>query len=329
MTTIGFPILNTDLTFAISPRQVLLNRILLFHMASIIRIIQCKFLQCREMALNAIQPRRIGRCPVKLDLVCRGILQHFCFAMERRIVQNNMQHFISRIFLPQPFQKRQKCRPVFLRCKSPDQCIPFQIIRPEHVPYAAVSIVGRPQPIHMPGSRVVSAVPRQQIQRSKLINTDTAAALGTVCIQPLNSSVFGPKLGIRGVFPCLGVPPFDLTAAQDLTQVFQRNRLYDLLGDQICTQLGQRPDAHADQLLGWREGNLADLFDDFNPELFRLSGPAIIRIPRNGINPTVVETMNDLSYPRRRTAALLGNPCPFLVLHIITAVPYSLWRTYL
>jgi len=160
MTTIGFPILYRNIAFAVSPRQILLYRCLLFRVAAIVRIVQGKLLQCCKMALNAIEPRRIGRRPVKLDIVGFRIRQHLGFVMVRRVVQNNMQCFLSRIPPTQPFQKCQIRRPVFLRCKCSDQRIPFQIIGSKHVPHAAVSIIGGPQPIHMPGSSIMPAVCR-------------------------------------------------------------------------------------------------------------------------------------------------------------------------
>ena len=308
MTTIGFPILNTDVAFAITPRQVLLNRFLLFGMTAIVGILQGKLLQCRKMAFNPIEPRGIGRRPVKSDVVRFCIRQHLGLMMVRRIIQNNVQRFLSRVLPTQPRQKRQIGRPVLLGLKSPHQRIPLQIIRSEHVPHTAVPIVRRPQPIHMAGLGIMPTVSRQQIQWAELVDTDAAATRGTFGVQTLDSPVFGPKLRIRRILPGLGVPPFDLAAAQDLTQMFQRNRRDDGLGNQIVPQLGQRPDSHADQLLRRREGDLADLFDHVGSKRMRSGRPTIVRIPRNGIDPTVVETVNDASYPNRRTVAPLGNP---------------------
>lgn len=308
MTTIRFPILHTDVPFAVSPRQVVFNRFLLLGMAAVIRVVQGKLLQRRKMALNAIEPRGIGRRPVKLDLVGRRIRQHLRLAMKRRIVQSYMQGFLSRISLPHPFQKCQESRPVLLRRKGPDQCIPFQVIRPEHVPHAAMTIIGCPQSVDMAGLGIMPAVPRQQIQRAKLIDADPAAALGTVGIQPFNSPVFSPKLRIGGILPGLGMPPFDLPATQDLTQVFQRNRGDNLLGDQVFPQLGQRPDRHPNQLFGRGEGNFTDLFGDLRCKLCRSGRSAKAGRPVNPVDPAVIEAVNDLPHPGGRTVALLGNP---------------------
>ena len=100
MTTIGFPILHTDVPFTISPRQVVFNRFLLFGMGAVIRIVQGKLFQCRKMGLNPIQPRGIRRRPVKLDVVRFRIRLHLGLMMIRRIVQNYMQGFLSRISPP-------------------------------------------------------------------------------------------------------------------------------------------------------------------------------------------------------------------------------------
>lgn len=309
MTTIRFPIFNSDVAFTVSPREVLFNCVLLFGMTAIVGIIQGKLLQCRKMALDAIEPRGIGRRPVKPDVVGFCIRQHLGLMMVRRIIQNNMQRFLSRILPAQPFQKRQMRRPVLLRRKRSNQRIPFQIVSPEHMSHAAVAIVRRPQSVHMAGSSIMPAMPRQKIQRAELVDTDPAAARGTLGIQPLDSPVFGPKLGIRRVLPGLGMPPFDLAAMQDLTQRFQRNRRDDLLSDKILSQFGQRPDGHADQLLRRRQSNLTDLFTTLGDKLFGTAGSAKAGQPINHVHSAVVEAVNDLPHPCGRTVALFGNLC--------------------
>lgn len=307
MPTIGFPVLNTDLALAISPSQVLLNRRFLFRMAAMIGIVQREFLQRRKMALDAIQPRRIRRRPVQPQFVGFRIRQHLGFVMIGRIVQNQMQRFLSRISSPQPFQECQKGRPVFLRRKSPDQGVPFQIVGPEHVPYAAVSIVGGSQSIRVSDPGIMSTVPGQQIQRTKLIDTDPTAPRRPFGIQSLQSSVFAPKLRIVGVFPSLSVPPSDLATMQDLPQGFQRDRDDDLLSDQILPQLGQRPDRHPHQLLGGRQGDLADRFDRVGEKLPGSSRSTEGRIPDNRLDPAPIEAVEDLTNPGWRTTARLGD----------------------
>lgn len=123
--------------------------------------------------------------------------------------------------------------------------------------------------------------------------------------------VFGPKFSICGILPGLGMPPFDLAATQNLSQMFQRNQGGNLLSHQILPQFGQRPDGHADQLLGRRQCNLTDLFDALDSELMRFRWSATVRIPCDSVDTAVVEAVDDASYPRRRTVAQFGDPGVF------------------
>ena len=71
----------------------MVNRCLLFFVAAVVRIIQGKFLQGREVTFNPIQPGGVCRCPVELDLVRGRIAANLCLPMKCRIVQDDMQHF--------------------------------------------------------------------------------------------------------------------------------------------------------------------------------------------------------------------------------------------
>ena len=308
MATIRFPSLYTDVAFAIAPGQILFDRFLLVWMAAIVSIVQCKFLQCCKVTLDAIKPRGIRRRPVELNIVRGRVRLHLRFVMVGRVIKYYVQRFFSRVPLPQPFQKCQKCRPVLLRRKRSDQRIPFQIIGSKHVSHTAVAIVRCPQTLHLSRLGIMPAVPRQQIQRSELVDTDATTALGTLGIQPLNPPVLRPKLGILGVFPSLRVPPSDFAATQNLPQHLQRDRGHDLLSNQILPQFRKRPDAHANELFWWRQGDLANLLDDFGRKLPRAGRPAKARPPRNSFAAAAIEAVNNRSDPGRRAAALFGNP---------------------
>lgn len=70
----------------------------------------------------------------------------------------------------------------------------------------------------------------------------------------------------------------------------------------------KRPDAHANELFWWRQGDLANLLDDFGRKLPRPGRPAKARLPRNSLNAAAIEAVNNGSDPGRRAAALFGNP---------------------
>ena len=114
MTMMSLPVFQTNLTGIISPGEVVFNRGLQFFMAGIIRVVQGKLLQGGEMGFNPIQPGCRRGSPVKLDPVRSGVDQYFCFQVKRGIVQYNMQDFAATITPAQPFQKRQKRRPILL-----------------------------------------------------------------------------------------------------------------------------------------------------------------------------------------------------------------------
>ena len=305
--TIRFPVLQADVACAIAPRQIACDGGLLFLMAAIVRIIHRKLLQGREVTFNAVQPRGVGRRPVKPDAVGGDVPQHFIRAMKRGVVQHDMQRDSSRILLSQPLQKRQERLPVFMGGKGTDQRVAFEVIGPEHVPHAAVTVIRRPQAIDMPHAGVVPAVPGQQIQRAELVEADPLATLRPFRVQSSNSPVFGPELRIGRFLPGLGVPPANFAVPQNLPQGLQRNGPDDPLLHQIIPQLRQRPDAHADQFFRRRQGDFTDLFADIRQELPRPVGPALIRIPRDRLDAAGVEAMNDLSHPDRRAAALPGD----------------------
>lgn len=307
MATIHFPSLYTDVALTIAPGQVLFDRFLLVWMAAIVSIVQCKLLQRCEVALDAIEPRGIRRRPVERDVMRRRIRLHLCFVMVGRVIKYYVQRLFSRVPLSQPLQECQKRRRVLFRRKRSDQRIPFQIIGSKYVSHTAVAMVRRPQPIHMAGSGIMPAVSRQQIQRSELIDTDATTTLGTLGIQSLDSLVFSPELRILGVFPSLRMPPSDLAAAQNLPQRFQRYRSNDLLLDQILPQLRKRPDAHANELFWWRQGDLANLLDDVGHKLPRPGRPAKARPPHDGVEAAIIKPVNNRSDPRRRAIAVLGN----------------------
>ena len=160
----------------------------------------------------------------------------------------------------------------------------------------------------MAASGVVLAVSGQEVQGPELIDAQPPAFGGPApLVQPPQAAVLGPELRVGGVLPGLGVTPAHAACPQELTQVLQGDRGDDLLGDQVLPQLGQRPDTHADQLLGRREGDLGDLLGDVCHELARAALVTVVGIPGDGLDAARVETMNDDADPCGGAAAALGD----------------------
>ena len=82
---------------------------------------------------------------------------------------------------------------------------------------------------------------------------------------------------------------------------------YNLLGDQILPEFGQRPNAHADQGLGRRKGNLTNLLHDVGQKFSRTGATTIIWIPRNGLDSSLIKSVNDLANPSATAVATFGN----------------------
>lgn len=311
MTTMNSPILNADRSASVSPSQVLLDGRLLLLVALIISIVQGELAHGGEVGLDAIEPGRAGRRPVELDVVGRGVSEHFGFVMKAGVVQHDVQRASVAIAATHPLQEAEERLPVFLFGEPAVQRVAVQVVHAEHVSHAAGAPVGRTQSIDVTGARVVFAVSRQQVQRAELVDAQAHALAWTAAIESLEFAVFWPELRVFRILPRLGVPPFDLVSPQDLPQPLDGDRLDDLLLDQVIAQLRQRPDAHADQLLRWREGDLGDLLDHVGDELARdeLARPAVAqrRVPGDRVNASVIEAVDDLPHPLRRAVDAIGD----------------------
>ena len=101
--------------------------------------------------------------------------------------------------------------------------------------------------------------------------------------------------------------PANPAAPEQLPQPFQRYRTDNLLLNQILSELFQRPDAHTDKSLGRREGHLTYLFHNVSQEFSRPISSTIIRIPANGLDPSLIKSVNDLANPGWCTTTVFGN----------------------
>ncbi len=305
--TVAFPTLQTDLTSAISPRQVTPDRYLLFLMVAVIAIVQGEFLQGREVAFDAVQPGGPCGCEVKFNSMAGGIGQNLCLQMEAGIIQHNMQDFAAAVTAPQPLEKAQKGNPVFVPGKLSNQRITLQIIGSKHVSDPTLAAVGGSQAVHMTALSVMFTVTGLKVQRAKFIHGNTSSAFGPPGVKPPKSLIFGPELRITRILPGFGMPPADFGSAKYLSQPFQRYGGNYLLGYQVFLQLGQRPDIHADQLLWRGQGYLADLFSNLREKFLRSRTATVIRIPGDGVDTFLVEAVDDLTNPSGCAAASLGN----------------------
>lgn len=302
-----FPWLEADVSAAVAPCQVTLDGRLLFFVASIVGVVQGELAQGGEVTLDAIEPRGPGGRPIEPNVVPPGVGQNRGLAMIPHVVQHDVQRARLGVAPANPLQEGQERPPVFSLGEAADEPVALQVIDAEKVPDPAGAMIGRPQPIYMPAAGPVAAVPGLEIERAEFIDAQPHPAGRATRIQPFEPAVFGPELRVGGFLPGLGVPPADASAPKKLAQPLQRDGGHDLLLDQIGPQLGQRPDAHADELLRGREGHLGDFFDHRGHELAWAERAAEPGIPHDGVDPAVVEIVDDLPHPGRRAACPLGD----------------------
>ena len=306
-TTVRFPTLQADFTFAVSPRQVTPYCCLLLLVAAIIAIVQGELPHSREVTFNSVQPGSPCGSEVKFDPMTGNIGQNLCFQMEAGIVQYYMQNLAAAVTAPKPFQKTQKSHPVLEFDELSNQSIPFQVIGSKHMSDATFAAIGSPQTVHMSDSGIVLTMTRLKVQGAKFIHRNAASAFGSFAVKSPNPLIFGPKLRISGILPTLGVPPADSGSAKYLPQPFQGYGTNYLLSYQIFPQFFQRPNGHADQLLRRRQSYLADFFSNLREEFLRSCPATVIRIPGNSFESCGIETMSDPANPSRCAVAMLSD----------------------
>lgn len=97
------PWLQADVSAAVAPRQVALNRRLLFVVVLIIGVVQREFAQGSKMTIDPVEPRGPDRRPVESDAVRVGVGQNRGLAMVADVVQHDVQRARSAVCrLPTP-----------------------------------------------------------------------------------------------------------------------------------------------------------------------------------------------------------------------------------
>src|SRR5450755_3262010 len=195
------------------------------------------------------------------------VLQHFRSVVECSVIQHDVQYLRTPIPAPNPLKEGKECNTVLAFDEPAHQCVALQVVEAVHVTHSTLTAVGGPMPVHVPGAGIVLPVPGQQVQRPEFVDAEPPAAGRAALVKPPYPPVFSREFGITRLLPGLGVPPADFALVEDLPQAFDGDGRDDLLSHQISAQLGQRPDAHADQYLWRREGNLCDLLGDVAHEL--------------------------------------------------------------
>ena len=302
------PCLGGDGSLAVAPTQVALDGGLLFFVGGVVRVAQRELPEGSELALDTVQPRRIGRSEDQPNVVPSGPGDDLGFDMRLEVVQDNVEPFLFRVATTKPTKKAEKVLPRLAPGEAPEQSPCLQVVSCKKVPHATVAMVGRPQSLHpFLSSSQAAAVLGLEIQRSKFVHTYSSASGWPLPIEPTQASVFWPKLRIVRLFPRFGVSPAHLTPAKQKAQPLQADLADDLLLDQILPQFRQRPLRHTDELLRRREGHFRDLLDEVRRERCGTARTMKVRKPLDSCHTSRVEAVNDDSDPLGRVSDPLGD----------------------
>ena len=99
----------------VPPGQVASDGLLWLLVSPKIRMVQRKFPQRRELALDAVQPRGIRGREVEPHSMRGGPSQHFRLQVRLEVVQDDVQRFPKRVPPPHPLQKREEVSPRLVR----------------------------------------------------------------------------------------------------------------------------------------------------------------------------------------------------------------------
>src|SRR5262249_15264974 len=164
-----------------------------------------KVLERRELTLDPVEPRAVGRCQVDSDIVALGPCLYRCHDVRAIVVHHQVQRLRPRITRPNPPQKREKDLAGLTLGETAIEAIGFQVIVGQEVTdiFAAV-IVGRDALDMLARSFAAMAMTWQQMQRAKLVDAQTPAAGGPVPIQTAKGPVFPDTQRVAGFLPSLG-----------------------------------------------------------------------------------------------------------------------------
>ena len=293
---------------SIPPQQVAVNRRFLFFVAAVVRVVQRKLLQRAEVALDAVQPRCIRRREVESHVVTPGPAGDVAAEVRAVVVQNDVQPLRRWVTPTHPLQETQEVRRLLVLGHVAIQPVGLEVVVRQEVSHAELAAVGSPIACDLTIASLAEAVSRLEIERAELVDADYAAAFGRAFVQPADGPVLAVEVGIVRFFPGFRASPADAALPQQGTQMLDADRGHHALFDQVLPQLRQRPLVHADQLLGRRQHDLNDPFDEIGEELAWLAGVVLVeRIPGDAVDPLGIEAVDDDSYPLRRAVGQRGD----------------------
>src|SRR5258708_2956080 len=99
------PSLHRDEALSITPTQVILDGLPLLLMTPMVGGVESEFLECGEMALDSVQPRRARGCVIKTHAVGRRPSTDLRLQMRTIVVQHHVQHLGGWIASANPLEE--------------------------------------------------------------------------------------------------------------------------------------------------------------------------------------------------------------------------------
>src|SRR4026207_2097624 len=82
----------------------------------------------RKMALDAVEPRRLGRREVEANVVVRGPRCDLGLEMRTIVVQHDVQDLLAWIASPDPFEERQEFHPRLAACELTVESVGLEVV---------------------------------------------------------------------------------------------------------------------------------------------------------------------------------------------------------
>ncbi len=205
----------------VAPSDVVADRRVLLVVAAVIGAVQREVAQGGELALDSVQPGRVGRQEHQLYSIGGTPFPHLTTLMDRVVIQDQVQRLAGPAS-SQRLEERQELGPAFAVADPVVQLAAAQVQGAEHMPHTLGPVVGRPQPLGPPASEPAAAWPRLQIQRTELVDADHPSVGGWMVIEVEDPVHLLGELGIVAGLPFFGGLPRHPAGFQDIRRSVSR-----------------------------------------------------------------------------------------------------------
>lgn len=201
----------------VTPADVGADRVVLLAVAAVVGAAECEVPQRGELALDAVQPGRVGRQEHQFHVVADAPFPHLAAFVDRIVVCDRIQP-LTWPPSAQGLEEGQELCPAFAVADAVVKLPGTKIQRTEHVPHALDAVVGRTQPFRCSPTKPAAPGAGLQVQRPELVHADHAPVGRRIVVQVEHPLQLLAELGFVAGFPGLGGLPRHPHGAQDLPQ---------------------------------------------------------------------------------------------------------------